>query len=307
MKMYKDREFLALARSKRTYKQLEKELGVGKSTIHRYAQKFGLTKGRPPLWTGKEIMKLERNYPTNPDIYDLFPSRSIHSLNRKAHKLGLHRHVKPRQYTINHDFFRRWTPESSYVLGWMFSDGTVSRNMRSFGFHLGLKDINILKQIRSTMQSTQPIKIYSSSVMLRFNDKLSCLALVNLGCTPGKSRRMHMPDVPKRYLNHFVRGYFDGDGSIHFNKPNVIKITFVSASNNFLMELRNNIKNVTGLTAGPITSPGHNLYTCLYCGERARKFCEWIYQGSGKLKLQRKWKRYTKHMKLRSNETGSNN
>lgn len=42
--------------------------------------------------------------------------------------------------------------------------------------------------------------------------------LLKLGLYPNKSLTVKFPDIPQKFINHFVRGYFDGDGCIYFEK-----------------------------------------------------------------------------------------
>jgi intein/homing endonuclease len=41
-----------------------------------------------------------------------------------------------------------------------------------------------------------------------------------MGMVPNKSLVLKFPDIPKEMYRHFIRGYFDGDGSLclHINK-----------------------------------------------------------------------------------------
>ena len=41
---------------------------------------------------------------------------------------------------------------------------------------------------------------------------------MNLGLTPAKSTEMKFPEVPPKYMNHFIRGLYDGDGSFYINR-----------------------------------------------------------------------------------------
>ncbi|MFQ5405560.1 MAG: LAGLIDADG family homing endonuclease [Candidatus Micrarchaeia archaeon] len=66
-----------------------------------------------------------------------------------------------------------------------------------------------------------------------------CEDLIQLGCLTRKSNRFSFPTVPSSFLKHFVRGYFDGDGSIMINKPNTLKIRFVSSNEGFISALAN--------------------------------------------------------------------
>ncbi|MDP3901014.1 MAG: LAGLIDADG family homing endonuclease [bacterium] len=67
-----------------------------------------------------------------------------------------------------------------------------------------------------------------------------------LGCLRRKSRVVRFPKVPPPYLRDFIRGYFDGDGSVfrvHYimtknNKPTKeLRSNFTSGSKEFLEEL----------------------------------------------------------------------
>jgi len=42
--------------------------------------------------------------------------------------------------------------------------------------------------------------------------------LVNLGLTPNKSLTMQFPNVPDEFVRHFIRGCWDGDGSVFVDK-----------------------------------------------------------------------------------------
>jgi len=71
--------------------------------------------------------------------------------------------------------------------------------------------------------------------------------LINLGLHPRKSLTINLPDVPKRYMSHFIRGYFDGDGCINLyrnknRKGTRLTTIFVSGSKNFLISLNNFLK-----------------------------------------------------------------
>jgi intein/homing endonuclease len=55
-----------------------------------------------------------------------------------------------------------------------------------------------------------------------------------LGGKECKSNDMIFPDIPKEYLADFIRGYFDGDGSIMLLKNNKVNCAFTSSSKIFL-------------------------------------------------------------------------
>lgn len=85
-----------------------------------------------------------------------------------------------------------------------------------------------------------------------------------LGCVKRKSLILKFPDekiVPKELMNHFIRGYFDGDGSISIGRN--IKVNF-TGNTNFILDLRNYLACNFVLNANK-PNFGKNKDTHLFC------------------------------------------
>lgn len=300
MKRHEDKAYLLEQIKSKNYLQIAKECKVGKTTIYRKLKKFELTKPTKK-WTKKEIQILKENYSENLLINKLFPNRTRKSIYRKAFRLRLKRNTRKRQYSINKNFFKTWNSKSTYVLGWMYSDGNVSVDRGNFSLHLNMKDAGILEKIKRALQSNQVIYKYKKSVALKVHSCNLVRDLVELGCFPRKSKKIRFPfKMPKKYESHFVRGYFDGDGSIHFNSPNVIKISLVG-NHKFITDLRSKIFSNVKIPPPKISTSNSigSVWRIEYYGNNARKFCNWIYKNCGKLYLGRKRTRFKNHLKQR--------
>lgn len=59
--------------------------------------------------------------------------------------------------------------------------------------------------------------------------------LIKFGCVNKKSNKIKLPSINDNLYRHFIRGYFDGDGSISYGKN--ITLNFVSGSFIFLEEI----------------------------------------------------------------------
>jgi len=109
--------------------------------------------------------------------------------------------------------------QSAYWLGFIAADGHVQNVPSRFTVNLQVRDANHLEQMRTFLKMEAPLSHYTnkegySRCTLRvskphFTDRLS-----QMGIVKGK------PDLsipasftPPEYLNHFVRGFFDGDGN----------------------------------------------------------------------------------------------
>jgi intein-encoded DNA endonuclease-like protein len=64
--------------------------------------------------------------------------------------------------------------------------------------------------------------------------------LLKYGLTPNKSLTLQFPDVPREYVRHFIRGCWDGDGSVYLEKRSKrIKASYVSGSRKFIQGMVN--------------------------------------------------------------------
>lgn len=140
------------------------------------------------------------------------------------------------QLTHNFNRFRfdRWSPDMAYLLGFIFADGHLRQGLAGLEFGFGGKS-DLTSVIRELMGSDGSVieDTYKGSRRSRllFYDKRMCQRVRDLGVPVGhKSDRIELPDIPDRFMRHFVRGYFDGDGTS--SKRTVM---FCSSSEGFLV------------------------------------------------------------------------
>lgn len=130
-------------------------------------------------------------------------------------------------YTYDRDFFFDIdTEEKAYWLGFIAADGNISKTMKNMRINLNIKDKNHLEKFRQSIRGNQPIKEIirekNHSVYIDMNSKKICKDLYKYGITPNKSLTLDVAFnlIPKALIHHFIRGYFDGDGSINlYTRP----------------------------------------------------------------------------------------
>lgn len=114
----------------------------------------------------------------------------------------------------------------AYVLGFFAADGTMARNNRGAHFiEFHITDKSILDNIKKVMNSDHKISKrvsknskHKTMYRLQIGSKEMFEDLLRLGFMPQKTKVLAFPDIPMKYLNHFIRGYFDGDGCVYFKK-----------------------------------------------------------------------------------------
>ena len=90
--------------------------------------------------------------------------------------------------------------------------------------------------------------------------------IVNLGLTPNKSLTMQFPNMPNEFVRHFIRGCWDGDGSVYVDKytrHNTLCASFVSGSLEFVEAMVKNLVKA-GLPNRTIHRHTHTKTSCYF-------------------------------------------
>ncbi len=129
-----------------------------------------------------------------------------------------------RKFPVNETFFEEIdTEQKAYCLGFLFADGCNSG--KRLEVSLAKQDRDILERISLLLLCGNiNIKEYKSKkkgvqdrIGLYVVSKRLANSLIKWGCVPRKTFIVKFPDIPKCLCHHFIRGYFDGDGSITLN------------------------------------------------------------------------------------------
>ena len=146
------------------------------------------------------------------------------------------------KYKIDVNFFSQDNSIFWYWLGFMFADGHIEGNRCVI--NLGSKDYYFLEDLTRKI-SNHPINdTHERCVQWKLYNKGLVNWLENtFGLIENKTFTMQFPEVPNKYLPDFIRGYFDGDGSvgIYFG---AIKTSIVCSSILFVEKLAELLESV---------------------------------------------------------------
>lgn len=204
------------------------------------------------------------------------------------------------QYSVDETYFQKIdSQEKAYALGWWYSDGNV---MPDGKIRVCIKedDIEIVEWLKTQLKYEGPLyhkparNTSKPQVELCINRMTLANQLINLGCTPHKSMTLKCPSydiISQELFHHFIRGYFDGDGSV---SKGYISIT---STIDFLEELVQRVQfEYSGIYQRykdrPRNESSHQLFIC-------RKndmvtFAKWLYKDATiclkrKHNLMKKW------------------
>ena len=194
-----------------------------KATIVAKAMSLGLPSAK--LWQPKEnaiLRKYFSKYKVE-EILKLLPRRSKTAIWAQGERLGLKQNRNHPKLAVNEHYFKKWSPEMAYILGYILADGCIIEGTYkgySGALKLGVqtRDIDILEKIKKQLKSEHKISIVKGAAHLGIASQTIVNDLKSLGIIYRKSLRENVPAIPRKYIKDFIRGIIDGDGSIHFDK-----------------------------------------------------------------------------------------
>ena len=193
--------------------------------------------------------------------------------------------VSVKKINVNEDFFSSWSPAMAYVLGVICTDGNLDPGRIREPWRakssstiprisISQKEPELLEKILHLMDCDAKLSfrkemVYGkikSGALYQFsisNEKLYD-DVVSLGLTPNKSLTMKFPNVPDEFVRHFIRGCWDGDGSVFVDKSSrKMYANFVSGSRDFLEAMVGKLMNA-GLPDRTIHRHSHTKTSCYF-------------------------------------------
>lgn len=189
---------------------------------------LGLGLPSAKLWQPEENNILYKNFAEalEEKLLKLLPKRSWSAILAQGERLELKRKIDKPRLKVNEDYFKKWSSNMAYILGFIFADGgivkvTYNGSSDKLGFGQNKKDIDILEKIKQEFSAEQTLSIGKKYVHFSIFSQVIVDDLKRLGVSYRKSFRKSrgkIPNIPQKYIRDFIRGIVDGDGSINFDK-----------------------------------------------------------------------------------------
>lgn len=234
-------------------------------------------------------------------------------------EFGIERDQKKlvRKYKLNEHYFDVIdTPNKAYILGLLHADGCNKMDKSTISISLQESDKDLLEQIRLEIGSEKPLRYidnsnkhtfgytYENMYELQMFSKYMCKQLADKGIVPNKSLVIGFPEwLDDNLLSHYVRGVFDGDGTINqsFVSENNKPINFnILGTNSFCQTLMQICKDKLNINSKIYDVSCHNGITKAFTINRKmdiKSFLDWIYKDA-EIYLQRKYDRYCKYYNI---------
>lgn len=154
-----------------------------------------------------------------------------------------------KRYTVNEFYFDNIdTEDKAYFLGLLYADGNICSN--TLRLTLQKDDEYILDKYKECIGYNGPTRYkfpdnpkHKIACNVDINCKNLCNKLIDMGIVPNKNKNVtKIFKVEDGLMHHFVRGLFDGDGSVFYRdkvKKHIIRFSFTGNVNiiNFLQDV----------------------------------------------------------------------
>jgi len=250
----KEEERLIKIYNSTKYNKLTKIFGRSIVAINKKALKLGLKRNifiqdNRKIWSEEEELYLTNNYEFG-DLNEIAHTfnRTRKAVTERAKILKITRDKEltrknSRKNVINEDYFKSLNKDSTYVLGLICADGNVCKSSYAVSISLHKDDNDLLIDISEKMKSSYKIYFPPNKNMsvLHLESKPLHNDLVKLGIMPNKSKILKCPEISEEFFPDFIRGVFDGDGTVKVKQK---RCKICSASKDFINGLSKILKSM---------------------------------------------------------------
>jgi hypothetical protein len=216
-----------------------------------------------------------------------------------------------RKYPVDEHFFDNIdSEEKAYFLGILYADGTNSLKDTEVSLRLNEDDFEILEKLNNLIQPTKPIGFipkksnnHKNQRRLTINSKNISYKLNESGMMPNKTFELEYPTwLIKDLHRHFIRGYFDGDGCVTFNKINKQLDCSFTGTENVMLGIQNVLISKCGFSKTKLSTRhperNNNVRSLHYFGNgNAKKYYNFIYNDAN-IFMERKKNKFNKYINL---------
>lgn len=220
--------------------------------------------------------------------------------------------ISLRSQPLNIEYFKNIdSPEKAYWLGFIAADGHINFSERGLARKLSfnVKDSDILLKFKNAIGAGSPVghrfvfdkrtKKHYEQYNLQICSKEFCENIRKHGVDENKSKAFKFPNIEEKYYSHFIRGMYDGDGSLTLVRKR-FQLSLISS-----IECLNFIKKYIferyGWSLNNPSEKYHNENFNVYQSQMqkdAYNFLNWIYKDSSEsCRLDRKYNKFKKNEK----------
>lgn len=223
--------------------------------------------------------------------------RDSGTFSRIVRKLGWKKEKgKENKYKVNERFFDTWTKESAWVFGWILTDGHV--HDKYIDITLQARDKDIPLKIKDVMEFTGDLYEYGNTAGLRIYNRKLVEKVRSLGLPrKDKTHKCEYPPMEPEVEWDFIRGVFEGDGSISIKEYGTPRVLICGASEGLMEGVVQFLEN-QGVDLTIRIKDGFYMTQCSNVESSIRILHGMYAQAPGHLRMNRKYGKVKEYCKV---------
>lgn len=240
------------------------------------------------------ILDYTNNFLSNSQICKKYGLNRIY-VQRTLKRNGIALEKRRPEIKVNHKFFSEYNPYSCYWAGFILADGYIRDDKRNtLGIKLSIRDIEHLEKFKNLIEFEGEIEKNDIFCRISISSKKIIQDLSeNFSIRPRKTYNAYIEEkIPYEYLDHFIRGYLDGDGTLCKTSCETLGFIGTKKTLESIREFffQSDIRLRTKERPEIIENKSSNIYNLSYYGKSAIKTCEILYKESEEIiRLSRKF------------------
>ena len=221
-------------------------------------------------------------------------------------------------YELDDNYFENIDSEDkAYILGFIYADGHNNKLGTRITIGLSAKDIDILEKIRIRLfrNNDAPIRVWDRGFCeikgrvikegkmceLHLHSTKISSDLTKIGCVHDKTYKCYLPNIDRKYMKDFIRGFLDGDGSIiHGVYQGYFRaIASICCRESFAKSLKEEVQEILNINSNIIVRKETSVVVTWSITKREDviTFLDWIYKDAN-IYLDRKYNKYLEAIQL---------
>lgn len=255
--------------------------------------------------SGRGIYFLQKQYGISQEkIKVILRKNNIHIRNRHEAIIAGNRN---RNLLNNHNYFQTENKNMAWLLGFIASDGCIEKDRNVIKISLSNIDREILEKIKQEISLESEVKDYVdnagfSKSKLQWSSEQHKKDLASYGIIPQKTFNLKCPNkLNNQFIIDYIRGYWDGDGSITIirNNYNSLEWQITSATKEileFFVEYLYKEYDIPKVNIHEFIRDNHILYILQYSTQSSLKLYHIMYDNISEkdLFISRKKEKYDK-------------
>lgn len=293
--------------------EIAKNLGLKVEQVRSWASNHGIHKNNRSILSDSEQEFVSCNYRhmTYRQIADAlgYTERQIRG--------WINNHLEKKNRVFNEDYFSDITlPNRAYWLGFIYADGWIINNPQKYKYEFGMElrrtDKYILEHLCQELGGSHAITDKESnklikgnrypsktqSSVLRVYSKQIVSDLARHGISCNKSHSSVFPVVGENQFIDFLRGYFDGDGSLSTATKNLLRFDITGTNLDCFRYIQSTLGNIYGIHTSIYTHGEHTYKLICFRKADVQRLLTLLYEDPSSIFLVRKHQIYTSYYGL---------